>query len=152
MPRDLFLLAQHCHTQARVIGELLRKSITREALALSAQGFVVPSAESLDNAAKVFDSVQAMPGENAAMGAMAHTPKQRLDLICALATSLQGLENALDLSWSSIWSIAHQFEGPVSDLLAIEVLAQWNAGKGRELLEEMIIACTGHEKKETWER
>lgn len=152
MTRDLFLLAQQSHAQAQVVSELLRQTITSEALGLSAQGFVVPSAQALDNAAKVFDSIHAMPGENAAMGALAHTPQQRLDLICAFATSLQGLEDALDLSWSNAWSIAQQIGSPMGRVPVIQVLAKWNAGKVNDLLIEMSVACKEHENEETWRR
>lgn len=152
MPRDLFVLAQQSHAEAGKMAQLLESTLALESLALSAEGFVVPSPEALANAAKVFAAVQAMPGENAALGAQAHTPEQRLDLICALATSLQGLQDALELSWSSAWSVAGKTYGSPVRLQALQVLAEWNAGHAARLLQEMAAAVQMHEQDEIWRR
>lgn len=152
MDRDLFILARQSHAQAKLIADLLLNPITAEATALSAQGFVVPSPETLANAAKVFVSVHAMPGENAAMGGDAHTPQQRLDLVCALATSLQGLDDAIDLTWSSAWAAAGRISETPPRLQALQVLGEWNAGNGQRLLAEMTAAFKAHEQDEIWRR
>ena len=160
MSVDLVSLAQKANSCAKQVSSILRQAITDEASSLSAEGFVVPSKESLRNAAKVFDALYAMRGGGYAIGDDADTAEQRLDMVCAFATSLQGLEDEFDLSWSNTWAITTATKEPTgvefSDALgkreAMQVLVRWNAGQREALLSEMRIACQRYEMLRNWNR
>lgn len=147
MGRNLFALSQSAHQHAIQVASLLRGALTNEVLALINQGFVVPSAESLHNAAKVFDYVATLPGWNGAIGGVTHTSLERLNLICAFATNMQSMLEAIDLVWSNAWPVNLQTNETIYTLM-YQVLAQWNANQASELLVEMEASFKNAEAEE----
>ena len=147
---DLFVLAQECASLSRQISELMLGPISDEAKRFIAQGFVIPAPEALAHAANVFGEVAKMPGSHRAWSDDSN--EERLDLICAFASDLQGLKREFDLDWSEQWRLFE--EGKASDTLhnARLILGSWNAGKRMQLLEHMAANVVRHRAREGWER
>ena len=147
---DLFLLAKACAHNAKEIQSLLMNGVSSEARNLLAEGFLVPAPQALAHAAGVFGAIGEMPGGGAALSE--ETSAQRLDLICAYASALQGMEREVDLQWSSHWSMYLESPIKAENDDAIAGLMEWNAGRQSELLEQMRASVKEHRAEEIWNR
>ena len=94
-------LAPWCRHAASEASALLKSAVCEESKALSAQGFVVPSCESLMHASDVFAHIAALPGGE--YWFQCPDPPKSMQLICALSGAIDGLEAQWDLSALSSW-------------------------------------------------
>lgn len=135
-PEGMVLLAQQCSQESRRIGELLSGQCTDDARAMLLQGFVIPAPETLAHATQIFDAVAAKPGGGWPLGS--DTAVQRLDLICAFAGALDGMQQEIELDWSAAWS-RYMAQANVQRVVreASDVLQRWNRGERQSLLVQV---------------
>lgn len=149
--RDLYDLVMSAKNIAEDIAALIRGSITDEAKSLLAQGFIVPSAPSLEHAASEFSRVAAMHGTKPAIR-MDDSPSQRLDLICALAASVHGFCTEYDLDWSATWDLYRNGASKQDLRDCVDVWQAWNAGQIEWLTKRMERDVRTHYVREVGER
>lgn len=94
-------LPAECRRCAKEAVGLLRQVITPRAQALAREGFIVPSPESIQYAAEVFDAVAARPGGEHWL--QRPDPQASVDVICALANAVDGLEREWDMDAFDAW-------------------------------------------------
>ncbi|PKY09648.1 hypothetical protein B1757_13675 [Acidithiobacillus marinus] len=134
---NLCALAMQCTPAAREAARTLRDAVSREADQWLDQGFLIPGPPVWEAAAAIFEQVSQLPGSGSAIRGET-TDAQRLDLICALARSIHGLETQLDIAWSSRWSRFRSLSEHYDTCTqAAEVLAQCNIGQRENLLTRM---------------
>lgn len=94
-------LPAECRCCATKTASLLREIIAPRADALSREGFIVPAADAICHAAEVFDAVAARPGGEPWL--QRPKPRQSVDVICALASAVDGLERDWDMDAFDAW-------------------------------------------------
>lgn len=119
---------------AQQAAQMIRGVMMPAAEALSMGGFVVPSPEALEHAAGVFKGVQAMAGGDNLRHPV--LPAERVAVICALASAVQGFEQEMDLDAFGAWWNWRETNEVVRDAAA--VLALVNAARGEDVLRWLI--------------
>lgn len=147
---DLYELALAVKPSAAAFSARLRGDVSAEATRLIGEGFIVPAPAALAEAAGVFEAIEAMQGSRPAIK-REDSPSQRIDLICALASALDGATREIGLGWSNAWLRALGERRAVIRA-AGEVLSAWNAGRQSELIAQMQAAVDDHYAKEVLQR
>ncbi len=147
---DLYELSREVKTCALALAAVLKGRATDEATQRIAEGFLVPAPGVLTHAAGVFAGVLELRGDAQSYQQL-DSEDQRIDLICALASALDGAEHNIDLSWSNHWSTAlHQHRHLLAK--ARDVLGQWRAGQHELLRTSMKQAVDAHYGPEVYNR
>lgn len=118
--------------------------LTQQASALAQEGFAVPAPEALEHAARIFESVQKMPGgEN-----LRHSvePDERVAIACALASAVEGFEREFDLDAFGAWWDFSETDLTVRQARA--VLALVNAGLSTDVLRWTTEDLARHDREE----
>lgn len=101
---DYFMLSIYAGQGARRIATLLgaNGAVVEEAEDAAAAGFVLPDPTVLIQASTIFAALGQQPGGGSALSA--DTIDDRVSLLCAVAGHLQGMNEAVDLRWSTTWA------------------------------------------------
>lgn len=139
---DYFRLSTWAAGCAKRMAHLLGSNgpVQPEAKAYLDDGFVVTDPAAIAWAGQVFADLALLPGGNSALSE--DTLEQRAELIRAVSAHLRGMEEAIDLDWSSAW---HQFLTP-RVRSAIEAFSAFSAAYRAE--PERMLAIL----KEDWQR
>lgn len=144
---DYFNLSRFAGTCAREAAKHLGAggSVFEEAVAAGREGFVIVDPTALARAATVFAEVAVQPGSRQALSQ--DTLQQRADLILAVSRHLKGLNDALDLRWSSAWAdfMTPKARAAVSHFHAFARAYRAGAAETLRLLE---ADCVRHREEE----